>query len=126
MSPKENQTHVLSVIFIFLEKCSCTVDIFPKGEDKRDLFFAGCNIRSQVSSTQKTKGEVFVCLVAWFGEGRWCGAYCCDMLPQNINHTTGTAAFPVFQDTETVLQENNLTQSCLRDGANVSSRLFYE
>lgn len=60
--------------------------------------FTGCNIVSK----QKTKVRDLFLVVWLLGLGR--GGYCCDMLPQNINNTTGTAAFPVFQDRETAAQ----------------------
>lgn len=95
MSPKENQTHIFKVFLIFLKKFSCTTDIFPKGEEEemgRNLFLCRVNIKS---NQQKTKVRDFFCLVAWFGEERWCGGYGCDVL--NGNHSR-TSTFLVFQD----------------------------
>lgn len=72
--------------------------VFPlKGKPGRGRTssFAGCNIKS---NEQKTKVRDVFCLVVWFGEVRWYGGYCCDVLPGNKSHTTRMSAFPVLQD----------------------------
>lgn len=114
MSPKENQTHIFKVFLIFLKKFSCTTDIFPEGEEEemgRNLFLCGYNIKS---NQQKTKVRDFFCLVAWFGEERWCGGYGCDVL--NVNHSR-TSTFLVFQDGDGT--RGTLTESWLPDGTSV-------
>ena len=86
------EIHILWVLYIFLGKCSYTVDSKVSYRDWGRPF-AGFTIKRQVSNKTVNRSAGSFSFLVWFGEGRWCTHYCCDVLPQkSINHTAGTSS----------------------------------